>query len=77
MYICMYIYIYMYIYVYIYIYIYKKKTIATKAITVFLALILTLNNFIFNSKKFLQTKRCAMGTICAPSYTNIFKDYFE
>ena len=40
---------------------------ATKVITTFLALILTLNNFIFNSIKYLQTKGSAMGTICALS----------
>ena len=31
-----------------------------------IALILTLNNFIFNSKFYFQIKGCAMGTICAP-----------
>ena len=31
----------------------------------------------FNSKKFLQTKGCAMGTICPPSYANMFIDHFE
>ena len=50
---------------------------ATKVITTFLALILTLNNLIFNSRNYLQTKGCAMGTICAPSYANIFMDHFE
>ena len=50
---------------------------ATKVITAFLALILTLNNFIFNSRNYLQTKGCAMGTICALSYANIFMDHFE
>ena len=48
-----------------------------KVITTFLALILTLNNFIFNSRNYLQTKGCDMGTICAPSYANIFMDHFE
>ena len=48
---------------------YLKKTIPTKIITTFLALILTLNNLIFNSKFYLQIKVCAMGTICAPSYS--------
>ena len=43
----------------------------------FLALILTLNDFIFNSKFYLQIKGCAMGTICAPSYANIFMSEFE
>ena len=45
-----------------------KKTIATWVISTFLTLILTLNNFKFKSKHFLQTKVCAMGTIGAPSY---------
>ena len=31
----------------------------------------------FNSRNYLQTKGGAMGTICAPSYTNIFMDHFE
>ena len=56
---------------------YLNKTIPTKIITAFLALILTLNNFIFNSKFYLQIKGCAMGTICAPSYANIFMSEFE
>ena len=33
-----------------------KKTIPTKIITTFLTLMLTLNNFIFNSKIYLQIK---------------------
>ena len=56
---------------------FTKKSITTKVITTFLALILILNNFIFYPKNFLQAKECAMGTIYAPSYTNIFRDYFE
>ena len=40
------------------------------------SLILTLNNFIFNSRDYLQTKGCAMGTLWAPSYANIFMDHF-
>ena len=39
--------------------------------------VLTLSNFIFNCKNYLQIKGCAMGTICAPSYANIFMDHFE
>ena len=42
---------------------FTKNTIATKVITTFLALILTLSNFICNSKNFVQTRGCAMGTI--------------
>ena len=44
-----------------------NTTVATNLITTVLALILTLNNFIFNLKYFLETKGCAMRTICAPS----------
>ena len=46
-------------------------------ITTFPALILTLNNFVFNSKFYLQIKGCAMGTICVPAYANIFMAEFE
>ena len=56
---------------------YPNKTIPTKIITTFLALILKLNNFIFNSKFYLHIKGRAMGTICAPSYANIFMSVFE
>ena len=56
---------------------FTKKTIATKVITTFLALIVSLNNFIFNSKHFLKTKGSAMAAICAPSYANILIDHFE
>ena len=52
------------------------KTLPTKIIT-FLALILTLNNFVFNRKFYLQIKGCAMGKICAPAYANIFMGEFE
>ena len=55
---------------------YSKRTASTKVITIFLALILTLNNFIFNCKNYLQ-KDEGMGTICAPSYTNIFMGHFK
>ena len=56
---------------------YIHKTTPTKIITIFLALIFTLNNFVFNSKFYLQIKGCAMGTICAPAYANIFMAEFE
>ena len=46
-------------------------------ITTFLAFILTLNNFMFISKFYLQIKDCAMGTICATAYANIFMAEFE
>ena len=56
---------------------YQHKTVPTKFITTFLALILTLNNFIFNSKFYLQIKGCSLGTICAPPYENIFMVYLK
>ena len=49
---------------------YTKKSVATKVITTFLALTLTFNNFIFNSKFYLQIKGCAMRIICGPTYAN-------
>ena len=56
---------------------YPKKSIATKVTTTFLALILKLNNFIFNCKHDHQIKECAMDTICALVYVNIFMVSFE
>ena len=54
-----------------------NKTVVTKVIITFLSLILNLNNFVFNSIKYLQIMGCAMGTICAPAYANIFMAQFE
>ena len=56
---------------------YKEKTLSTKVIITFLSLILTLNNFVFNCTHYSQTMDSAMGTICAPSYANIFMANFE
>ena len=56
---------------------YIHKTLPTKIIATFLALILTLINFVFNSNFYLQIKGCAMGTICAPAYVNIFVAEFK
>ena len=56
---------------------YSKKTTSTKVITTFLAFILKLNNFVFDCIYYLQIKRCAMGTISAPAYGNIFMANFE
>ena len=58
-------------------YSYIHKTIPNKIITTFLALSLALNNFVFNSKFYLQIKGCAMGTICAPACANIFMTEFK
>ena len=33
--------------------------------------ILTLNNFNYNARHFMQTKGCAIGTFAAPSYATI------
>ena len=49
----------------------KRKNKPTRIIITFLKLILTLSNFIFNSKNYLQIKGCAMGAKCAHTYTNI------
>ena len=46
---------------------YSKRTTSTKVITTFSVLIVTLNNFIFNSKNYLQIKSYAMETFSAPS----------
>ena len=50
----------------------KRKNIGTRIVSTFLRLVLTLNNFVFNSQNYLQIKGCAMSTKCAPSYANIF-----
>ena len=50
---------------------------ATKVITTFVSVILTLSNSVFNCKKYLQIQGCAMGTICALAYANIYMDHFE
>ena len=54
--------------------IYSKRSASTEVITTFLALILTLNKFIFNCKNYLQIETCTMAAICTPSYadTNLY-----
>ena len=42
-----------------------------------LDMVLTKNNFCFNGLHFLQVGGTAMGTRLAPSYANLFMDYFE
>ena len=54
-----------------------NKTVATKVIITFLSLILTLNNFVFNSINYLHIMGCAMGTICALAFANILMAQFE
>ena len=50
----------------------QSKTKTTKIITTLMWLILTLNNFIFNSLDHLQIKGYSMGSNCSPSYATIF-----
>ena len=47
------------------------KPMATQVI------ILTLSNFVFDGINYLQKKGCAMCTICALAYGNIFLGKFE
>ena len=54
-----------------------SKNVATEVITTFLALILTLDNFVFNCNYYLQIKGCVMSMIYPPSNGNIFMDLFE
>lgn len=55
----------------------RKHNKLKSVITAFLWLILTLNNFIFNSANYLQRAGVAMGTKCAVIYANLFMSYFE
>ena len=54
-----------------------NKTVVTKVVITFLSLILTFNNFVFNSVNLLQIMGCTMGIICAPAYANMFMTQFE
>ena len=54
-----------------------KKTVVTKVNTKLLALFVTLRYFIFNTKFYLHIKRWDMGTICVPTYTEIFMSELE
>lgn len=54
-----------------------EKSIATEVFITFLALIITLINFMFNCKNYLQLRGCAMGVAYTPSYANIFMAKFE
>ena len=53
-----------------------NKTVSIKVMTTFLSLILTLNNFRFNSVNYKQKMECAMGTVCATSCANLFMVQF-
>ena len=53
------------------------KTPPTKVLITLMNHVLTLNNFNFNGRHYLQVKGCAMGTIAAPSYATIYMGHFE
>ena len=55
----------------------KRKNKGTRIISTLLHLVLTLNNFVFNSQSYLQIKGCTMNTKYATSYGNIFMVMFE
>ena len=55
----------------------QNKGVASTVILTLMSLILTLNNFVFNDKNYLQIKGCAMGSISALPYANIFIGKFE
>ena len=55
---------------------YSKKTTTTKVITTFLALIFTLNNFVFDCIHYLQIKGYTMGTISANCLCKYFHGKF-
>ena len=52
-------------------------SISTETLCDLISMILTMNNFSFNSKHYLQTRGTAMGTSMAPSYANLFLPKFE
>ena len=54
-----------------------NKHIPTETICDLIRIILTMNNFTFNSKQYLQKHGTAMGTRIAPSYANLFLSNFE
>ena len=54
-----------------------NKHVPTETICDLICIILTMNNFTFNSKYYLQKHGTAMGTRMAPSYANLFLGKFE
>ena len=53
------------------------STISSETLCDLIRMILTMNNFTFNDKHYLQTHGTAMGTRMAPSYANLFLAKFE
>ena len=54
-----------------------NKHIPTETISDLIRILLTMSNFAFNSKHYLQKHGAAMGTRMAPSYANLFLGKFE
>ena len=54
-----------------------NKAVFTRVIITFLTFILILNNFLFNLVNYIQQMGYQMGTICAPSYANMFMVQFD
>ena len=55
----------------------QHKIVATTVTVTPMSLKLTLNNFVFIDKNYLQIKVCEIGTICAPPFANILMGKFE
>ena len=56
---------------------YKNPELTNTSLCTLLQMVLSMNNFRFNGKHFLQTAGTAMGTRVAPTYANIFMSDFE
>ena len=55
----------------------NPSTISTETLCDLIRMILTMNNFTFNDKNYLQIHGTAIGTRMAPSYANLFLAKFE
>ena len=55
----------------------NSSTVGTETLCDLIRMILTMNNFTFNDKHYLQIHGTAMGTRMAPSYANLFLAKFE
>ena len=55
----------------------NPSTISTETLCDLIRMILTMNNFTFNDKNYLQIHGTAMGTRMAPSYAKLFLAKFE
>ena len=55
----------------------NSSTVGTETLCDLIRMILTMNNFTFNDRHYLQIHGTAMGTRMAPSYANLFLAKFE